>query len=206
MKQKGRIIHGEGMGGFLCPPGHPMHDYRVETDLRRKPENRSMMSLQAAVDCEWLDDAARGDARTILAAWEANKKPLDSPAVQEWILQVLGYFRDCYCRSDGSREDDWHTDNLVIPGQRGQSNKPLPVERHAGVHCIRRYYPEYKPTAAHFAGAYWGKKPRHCEKCGEPENAQLDARVLHAKGIHPQADYCPHCGQYPAASVPEQAP
>ena len=158
MKQKGRIIRGEGMGGFLCPPDHPMHDYRVETDLRRKPENRGSISLEAAVDCEWLDDATRATARTILATWEANKRPLDSPVVQDWILQVLGYFRNCYCRGDGMREDDWHASNLVI---FRQNKKPPSVDRHAGVHLIQWYYPEYKPTAAHFAGAYWGKKPDH---------------------------------------------
>jgi len=27
------------------------------------------------------------------------------------------------------------------------------------VHCIRRYYPDYPPTEAHFAGAYWGSTP-----------------------------------------------
>lgn len=159
MKLKGRIVRGEGMGSFLCPPGHPTHDYRVEAGLRRKPENRDLLSLEAAVDCEWLDDATRAAARTILQTWEANKKPLDSPVVQEWILQVLGYFRNCYCRGDGTRDDDWHVENLVIPGQRGQANKPLPVERHAGVKLIRRFYPEYQPIDTDFSMAYWGKKP-----------------------------------------------
>ena len=41
MQQKGHIIM-EGMGGFLCPPTHPMLTKSVETDLRRKPENRSL--------------------------------------------------------------------------------------------------------------------------------------------------------------------
>ncbi len=31
--------------------------------------------------------------------------------------------------------------------------------KHAGVHLIRRYYPEYEPRAEDFAAAYWGTKP-----------------------------------------------
>ena len=61
-KDKGKIVM-RGMGGFLCPPDHPMHKQSVETDLRRRPENRGWMSLEAAVDCEYLDNATRLAAR-----------------------------------------------------------------------------------------------------------------------------------------------
>ena len=149
---KGRIVQ-EGMGGFLCPPGHPAHSRHVETDLRRKPENRGSMSLEYAVADEFLDDTTRAEARSILEYWEANKLPLST--VQEWIFQVLGYFRGCYNLTPDV-ETGWHAGNVTITG------KIDPMEHadyHAGVHCIRRYYPQYKPTAADFAGAYWGKKP-----------------------------------------------
>ena len=56
--EKGKIVH-RGMGGFLCPPGHPMLTMSVETDLRRKPENRGSMALDYAAKCEYLD-ARRG--------------------------------------------------------------------------------------------------------------------------------------------------
>ena len=36
-----------------------------------------------------------------------------------------------------------------------------------------------------------------CSACGEEENRELDARIIHAKGIHPRVDYCSHCLQYP---------
>jgi uncharacterized Zn finger protein len=38
-----------------------------------------------------------------------------------------------------------------------------------------------------------------CPKCGEKTDTQLDARIVHAAGIHPAVAYCPHCGQYPAS-------
>jgi len=38
-----------------------------------------------------------------------------------------------------------------------------------------------------------------CSACGEQSDVKLDARILHAAGIFPQAKYCPHCGQYPAS-------
>jgi hypothetical protein len=140
------------MGGFLCPPGHPMHTASVETDLRRKPENRGCMSLEYAVDSPMLDDATRAAARTVLAAWQ--KPALDSPEVREWILQVLGYFRGCF--NFTSRADGWHADQLTIDSKKSPLKN---ADFHAGVHLIREYYPEYKPTRADFAGAYWGKKP-----------------------------------------------
>jgi len=152
-KEKGRIVR-RGMGGFLCPPGHPTHNFSVETDLRRRPENRGGMSLDAAVACEWLDDATRAAARWKLESWQ--KPDLFSPDVQEWILQVLGYFRHCYNFSEPDVAENWHAANLATD----YDVDPLAcAHQHAGVHLIRKYYPEFTPTAEHFAGAYWGQKP-----------------------------------------------
>ena len=38
-----------------------------------------------------------------------------------------------------------------------------------------------------------------CCVCGEQSDAKFDARVLHAAGVFPKAEYCRHCGQYPAS-------
>jgi len=149
MKEKGRIVNG-GMGGFLCPPSHPTYSQHVETDLNRRPEYHGGMSLETAIDCDWLDNATRAVARTILNSW---KRPaLESPEVQEWILQVLGYFKGCYCRGDGAEPEDWHAANLAI----NPENRT--VDEHAGVHLIRKYYPEFTPSEEHFQQAYWGSK------------------------------------------------
>lgn len=153
MKKEPGVIVQEGMGGFLCPPTHPMHTRSVERDLYRSRANRWSMSLDAAVDCAWLDDETREVARKVLADWQ--RPPLDSAEVQEWIAQVLGYFRNCY-RAEGPEPECWHASNLKII--KGADPKP-PVDEHAGVHLIRRYYPEYVPTEQDFARAYWGTKP-----------------------------------------------
>jgi len=147
----------EGMGGFLCPPGHPMHTCHIQTDLRRRVENRGCMSLDA-IDCDYLDDATRAQARQLLDKWRVlDRLALDAPEVQEWILQVLGYFQGCYNLGDPNEPEEWHVTNLAI---RQESFDPLEhADHHAGVHLIRKYYPEFQPTADHFARAYWGQKP-----------------------------------------------
>ncbi|HWC39364.1 MAG TPA: hypothetical protein VG476_12580, partial [Acidimicrobiales bacterium] len=84
--------------------------------------------------------------------WE--RPAIESDEVRDWIAQVLGYFRNCY-RGDGPEPQCWHAANLHIV--RGDDLPP--VDEHAGVHLIRKYYPEYTPTADDFKSAYWGVKP-----------------------------------------------
>ena len=151
MREKGKIVL-QGMGGFLCPPGHPMRTHSVQTDLRRRPANRGGMALDYAVDSPLLDDATRAAARTVLAAWK--KPPLDAPEVQAWILEVLGYYRGCY-NFDGL-ETGWHVENLTIDFEIDALEN---ANYHAGVHLIREYYPDYQPTREHFAHAHWGEEP-----------------------------------------------
>ena len=149
-KEKGRIVN-EGMGGFLCPPNHPEHDFHVETDLRKRPENRGCMSLSAAIEADWLDSATRQAARVALVSWE--RQPIGSPKVVAWIRQVLGYFKGCYKNTEVEESRGWNADCLRI----NQKANPMKwIEYHAGVHLIRKYYPEYVPTAEDFNHAKWG--------------------------------------------------
>jgi len=153
-QEKGKIIP-NGMGGFLCPPGHPTHTQSVQTDLCRRVENRSAMCLESAVNCEWLEPGTRAAADRILRTWEGQKPTLESPGVQDWIRQVLGYFQGCY-NFTPDVEMDWNASHLTI------TDKVDPLthaDYHAGVHLIRRYYPDYQPTPEQFAQAYWGQKP-----------------------------------------------
>ena len=141
-----------GMGGFLCPPGHPEHSFHVEADLNRRPENRGGISLSSALNEDWIHVTVCAKVARLLGDWECSKLPLTNPAVQDWIHQVLGYFKTAYLPASGSRNvaDLRFTKNL----------DPLEnADIHAGVAFIRDYYPAYQPTAADFAAAYWGTKP-----------------------------------------------
>jgi hypothetical protein len=71
--------------------------------------------------------------------------------VQEWVLQVLGYFSGCYNFS--TDEGGWNADKLTID----MFVHPMKaIDYHAGVHRIRKYYPDFMPTQAQFNIAHWG--------------------------------------------------
>lgn len=141
-----KIVY-RGMG-FLSPPTHPEHDYSVSSF--RGAREVGGTSLSSAVNAEFLSEPIRRSAAGILSAWKAPA--VDSPEVQGWILQVLGYFRHCYRDPQAGEGEQWYADKLII----SESSRGRKVEDHAGVHLIRRYYPEFTPTAEHFAGARWG--------------------------------------------------
>jgi len=132
-------IRNDGMGGFLNPPTHPEHYYSVET-------TSSSMCLTSAATDECLRPKVRAAAIKMLADW---RKP-NLCDVQEWVYQVLGYFRNCY---KGTGDHPWNAGNLTITPIH-----PDGVEAHAGVHLIRKYYPDFQPTARQFNRAYWGTK------------------------------------------------
>lgn len=155
MKVDGIVVPG-GMGGFLCPPTHPEHTACVETDLHRRKENLGSMSLSYAAKCDYLQDSTRERAKAILDGWQLTKPGLDTPAVQDWIHQVLGYFRTCYRNPEKVGDSQWDASYVVIDSNSNPMDK---VDDHCGVHLIRQYYPEYTPKVEDFGKAYWGKKP-----------------------------------------------
>jgi len=145
-KERGRIVK-ESMGSFLDPPTYPTHFYSVETDLNRPRKYRGCMSLTFAVKCEWLHDITKQKAKELLDSWQ--RPPIDRADIQDWIHQVLGYFHHCY------KGKSWKAEDLIIDSERD------PIEHqdeHAGVHWIRRFYPEYRLTKEDLEKAYWGSK------------------------------------------------
>ena len=64
--------------------------------------------------------------------------------------EALGYFRDSY-KGTGPEPECWHVANLTM-GQDGSRS----MDDRAGVLFIRKFYPEYQPTAEDFASAKWG--------------------------------------------------
>ncbi len=156
---KSRVTN-NGMGGFLCPPGHPMLTHSVETDLHRRPENRGGCSLEYAVTAPEIEESTKAVCRTLLNTWAANKPALNSPAVKDWIRQCLGYFKGCY-NFQPENETGWHAGHLTIDSDLDPMEH---ADHHAGVHLIRRYYPEYQPCRLDFLRAYWGQKPGKTRK------------------------------------------
>lgn len=151
-KDQGRIVSG-GMGGLLNPPTHPEHTVNVAYRRKHERKDSGSMSLSYAVECDYLDDATRAAAKRRLDSWVPP--PLESAAIQEWIHQVLGYFRGSY-KGVGPDETCWNAGNLHFY----KDGEELPaVDDHAGVHLIRKYYPDFTPTSADFELAYWGTKP-----------------------------------------------
>jgi len=145
----GKLVH-KGMGGFLNPPTHPEHKWDVQSVYG----DTFHMSLSAAAEATWLNDETRRQATSLLRNWK--RPPIQSPEVQDWIRKVLGYCKGCYVGQDKQGNLSWNVSDLRI---RPDIDPMLNENIHAGVHLIRKYYPDYMPTKTDFAQAYWGKKP-----------------------------------------------
>lgn len=143
----GKIVH-SGMGGFLNPPNHPEHNYSV----RSVYGDTFSICLSSAVKETWLNDEVRFEAKKLLQNWKKNRPDIKSEEVQEWIFQVLGYFRGCYQGDNG----EWDCGKINIDKSR---DPWLWQDEHCGVHFIRKFYTEFEAKPAHFLLAYWGQKP-----------------------------------------------
>jgi hypothetical protein len=106
------------------------------------------MSLEYAVDCESLSDTARAGAKALLDNWQ--RPPID----RAWVLQVLGYFAGCY-NLRLALEWGWEVAHLTMD----KTLDPMQyIDNHAGVHLIRKYYPDFSPTTEDFQEACWGTR------------------------------------------------
>lgn len=159
MKRTDRVTSAaRGSGSFLDPPTYPTHSYGIELDTNRRPENRGSAGLTAALDegNGYLSPETRAEARRILDVWQPPA--LDSEEISDWVAQVLGYFRNCYRGVDAGPygRGEWAAESLQI---EPETDPVLNADLHAGVHHIRKFYPDFVPTAADFERAYWGTKP-----------------------------------------------
>src|SRR5512135_3790184 len=154
-RRDARVVR-NGSGDFLDPPWYPTHTYSVETDLRRRPGNRGSMSLSyAAEEAPWLDEDTRKEARALLDKWKKDRPSLTSAKVQDWIHQVLGYFKGGYRNPAKEGATQWHASNLIFDQER---DPVADADDHAGVHLIRKFYPDFVPSASDFDRAYWGQR------------------------------------------------
>ena len=111
------------------------------------------MSLEAAEDAAWLDPTTKKEARELLSKWKSSRPPLQSPKVQKWISEVLGYMRSGYRNPNIAGSAQWNASNLIFDSSRSPVAN---ADDHAGVRLIRKFYPEYVPTEDDFANARWG--------------------------------------------------
>lgn len=151
MMLKGHIVN-EGMGGFLNPPAHPEHILSVKGS-RDEGGSLSYIAYDPGAASYWDEETVQR-ARNILETW--TPLPLDHPDVEDWVRQVMGYFRGCYGGDRSLGEQRWNVQNLLIDSELDPMENE---DEHAGVHYIRKWYPEFRLSREILDEAYWGKKP-----------------------------------------------
>lgn len=134
-----------GAGGFLNPPGHPAHTKHITN------AHRDSISIESKY--EWLPVSIMKQCDDLVAKWNETKPSLKDGEGLAWVHKVLGYFNHCY---KGVGEHCWHADQLKV--DHDDELAPMQhIDDHAGVHFIRKYYPDFTPTRDHFKYARWGK-------------------------------------------------
>ncbi len=109
------VIVSGGMGNFLEPPGHPNHDWHIQSG------ETTFYSLTAALDATDVPDMLKADIQKLL-----DNAQLDLS--EEWIQNVYRHHHNCYLSPDGERV----------------SRFGLPEQSEAA-HIIRRYDPDHTP-------------------------------------------------------------
>jgi len=146
LKRTARIVPG-GMGNFLDPPEYPTHQFHIGYGRRQGGS-----SLTSNSSVESIDPLTRKEVRGLLDNWKKNRPPIDSPEVRKWISEVLGYMATGY-RNPNAGDKQWDASKLVFDSKRDPVRN---AKDHAGVHLIRKFYPDFTPTDDDFAGARWG--------------------------------------------------
>lgn len=143
----------KGAGSFLEPPFSKTHQFGIVAGYDHGNGYQEYASIEYYLNNENVPNSAKRQIKSIIGKEE--KPPIDDPAIQEWILHVLGYFKSCYVGQDKQGNFSWNASDLVI---EKNSDPVLNANNHAGVHFIRKYYPDFMPTQEHFDKAYWGQK------------------------------------------------
>lgn len=155
------IVDGQGMGGFLAPPGDPTHRYAVRemSSNRRNAREIGSYALDSATRADWLP----GHVRTRVAEIINGAERVES---ERWVRYVYGYFRGMWTR-DGR---PWSDVSTLVSGRPDGA----PDDWHAAVVWVRRYFPDHAVRADLIfdPGTGYGSHP--CRKCGE--RVQYEAR------------------------------
>lgn len=217
-----RIVRtGQGMGGFMAPPGHPDHFYEVRgywprgdraVNVARRREADSCSSVSSVVADEYSEYPEHVKDRA--------KKILDSAELtcsEAWVRSVYGYFRNSYS-PDGTDRNVSHaisTNKLrCLCGEEFWNHKGLDAhlntgnapghfcrtcaEHHLGYLCVRGYFPDHQPRADLITdpGKGYGSWP--CAKCGQrvQYEARKDAYCVISTQPWSYNPDCPEGGQH----------
>lgn len=142
--RKGYWISDTGMGGFLDPPGYPTHTHSVYGSLNGRRVD-DMMCLSSAAEAEYIPEDIRSKAQALLDGWQPPA--LESPEVQSWITQVMAHLASMYRAVDVPEPECWHGWRMRVIRVDPLSPEAPPISEHAGVHLIRRFYPQWSPAS-----------------------------------------------------------
>jgi len=99
-----RIVRtGQGMGGFLCPPGHPNHVYEVRGYWPRngRAVNVGTRNRGNGADSYGSLDSVLGSERgmypdAVVAQAQRIMDRAELTCSEDWVRSVYGYFRNSY--------------------------------------------------------------------------------------------------------------
>lgn len=159
-----------GSGSFLCPPGHPNHDYSVYVYYARTPGGTvNVAKRSGGPDCIQSVDGTAADVRAPADVRAQAQRMLDTAKLrcsEAWVRNAYGYFRNSYSPDGRNRSV---SDAIIYKVGR----RP-PAEHHLGYLMVREYFPDHRPRLDLIAkpGNGYGAWP--CVKCGE--RVQYEAR------------------------------
>ncbi len=154
---------GIGLGGHMCPPGHPNHTHSIiEYAGPRSTREVGCYAVSAAATRTGVPAPIRAAARKLIADAHLVASEL-------WIRSVYGYSAGTYHAESG--EGDYS--GLVY--QYKHPGVAFPPERHNAVALIREYFPEHEPRLDLITNPAKGYGSNPCDKCGE--RVQYEARL-----------------------------
>src|SRR6266567_5292873 len=179
---------GQGMGGFLCPPGHPNLEYVLEGFYGRSQESKPSIaarmrgcgpdligSIESALDDKYIPSGIRDQARRIIDGAKTTCSP-------DWVAMVYGYFRNSYS-PDGTEQ------NVSVAIHPGAAETVPPATHHLGYLTVRSHFPDHEPDLDLIAGKGTLYGTKACVYCDSP--VQYEAR-WDRWVIYPHGRECSH--------------
>ncbi|OGH07442.1 MAG: hypothetical protein A2W22_03165 [Candidatus Levybacteria bacterium RBG_16_35_11] len=128
-----------GMGGFLCPLGHPEHNWCIEE--YRGGRCMEMYSLSSAKGAEYLPPRVRWNSAFLLARWKARHSQ-DIPD-SAWLDQVYTHFNHRYSPDGVNR----NAGDCILDYKNEQ-----PPEYHLAYLFVKQFYPDHVPDMVRIKG------------------------------------------------------